>query len=128
MAAIARVWTTDATAAYGTGNGITDYEYVLNGESTVHGGPISFAQHSPQWRVELMAALESSDWKMLRSSSLNDAMAVSLMPRGTMSVDTTMSVLQLRVSGAAAAGNVALFVFHLRTLSSSGGMPLVTLD
>ena len=128
MAAIARVWTTDATAAYGTGNGITDYEYVLNGESTVHGGPISFAQHSPQWRVELMAALESSDWKMLRSSSLNDAMAVSLMPRGTMSVDTTMSVLQLRVSGAAAAGNVALFVFHLRTLSSSGGTPMVTLD
>ena len=128
MAAIARVWTTDATAAYGTGNGISDFEYVLNGESTVHGGPISFAQHSPQWRVELMAALESSDWKMVRSSSINDALAVSLMPRGTMSVDTTMSVLQLRVSGAAAAANAALFVFHLRTLSSSGGMPLVTLD
>jgi hypothetical protein len=75
-----------------------------------------------------MAALESSDWKMVRSTSINDALAVSLMPRGTMSVDTTMSVLQLRVSGAAAAANAALFVFHLRTLSSSGGMPLVTLD
>jgi len=129
MAAIARCWTADSNAAYGTGNGITDFEYVVNGESSVHGGPISFAQHSPQWRTELLGALESGDSKMRRSTEINDALAVALTPKGVIALNSTMSVLQLRISNATAAGNVALFLFHMRTLDASGGgTPVVTLD
>jgi hypothetical protein len=129
MAAIARCWTADSNAAYGTGNGIKDFEYVVNGESSVHGGPISFAQHSPQWRTELLAALEASDSKMRRSTEINDALAVALTPKGVMALNSTMSVLQLRISNAATAGNLALFLYHMRTLDvSGGGSPVVTLD
>jgi hypothetical protein len=129
MAAIARCWTEDSNAAYGTGNGITDYEYMVNGESTVHGGPISFAQHSPQWRTELLAALEASDSKMRRSTEINDALSVALTPRGVMALNSTMSVIQLRISNATTAGNLALFLYHMRTLDASGGgSPVVTLD
>jgi hypothetical protein len=129
LASIARCWTEDSNAAYGTGNGITAYEFVVNGESTVHGGPISFAQHSPVWRTELLAALEASDSKMRRSTEINDALAVALTPRGVMALNSTMSVIQLRISNATTAGNVALFLYHMRTLDASGGgSPVVTLD
>jgi len=129
MAGIARCWTEDSNAAYGTSNGITDFEYVVNGESTVHGGPVSFAQHSPQWRTELLSALEAADSKMRRSTEINDALAVALTPKGVMALNSTMSVIQLRISNATAAGDVALFLFHMRTLDASGGgTPVVTLD
>ena len=129
LAAISRCWTADSNAAYGSGNGISDFEYVVNGESTVHGGPISFAQHSPVWRTELLSALEASDSKMRRLTEINDALAVALTPKGVMALNSTMSVLQLRISNATAAGNVALFLFHMRTLDASGGgTPVVTLD
>jgi hypothetical protein len=129
LAAISRCFTNDSNSVYGTDNGISDFEYVVNGESTVHGGPISFARHSPQWRTELLAALEASDAKMRRSTELNDALAVALTPKGVMALNSTMSVIQLRITGAAAAGNVALFLYHMRTLDASGGgAPVVTLD
>jgi len=38
-------------------------------------------------------------------------------------------VIQLRLSNAAAAGDIAMFLFHMRTLNaSSSGTPVVTLD
>jgi hypothetical protein len=129
LSAISRCFTNDSNAVYGTNNGISDFEYVINGESTVHGGPISFAQHSSQWRTELLAALEASDSKARRFSELNDALAVALTPRGVMALNSTMSVIQLRITGATAAGNIALFLSHMRTLDASGGgTPVVTLD